>query len=326
MSTGFLPAFRIDSVNVRRSMLRGIGLLFAPCNSATARDAYAPLDVRRYSKMQAGNRISWGIGVFGACLLWACAQQALGQSTRGPRDFLDNNQSEDQYGHRYRSQVFDDDPYHVDHSVDDESPRGNYRARATRSARNSEERGSFSGAYPYAPRVREPREQEEQEPFRQPARRYRRPDGVVRNDYANAPVYRHYYGGVDRYDSPGYLDDAGRASAISNGYSRRGVEEFNSAYGGIRLNDVYPLQRNVDPRRYRGRFLNGNVSADNEDTSGADELEDFVRSELSVRPGANLRVSSTGTYTYRNYIDQGNQVHARFRQPIHKKWQFGRGP
>lgn len=271
----------------------------------------------------------WAFAVFGGCLLAACTSQARGQATRGPRDFLDSDQyGGDQYGHRYRERVFDDDPYHVDHSADDRDLERSERpttARSTaRSARNSSDSASYSSTYPYAPRVREPRVPEK-EPFRQPANRYRPYDGIVRNDYAHVPVYRHYYGGVDRYDSPGYLDDAGRASAISNGYSRRGVEQFTSAYGGVRLDDVYPLNRNIDPRRYRGRMLNGSPTADDE-VAGPNDVEDFVRSELSVRPGANLRVSSTGTYSYRNYIDQGNQVHARFRMPSHKKWQFGRGP
>ncbi|HVA50999.1 MAG TPA: hypothetical protein VNH11_31960 [Pirellulales bacterium] len=222
------------------------------------------------------------------------AASALGQADRGPSDFFDR----DQYGHRYRDQVFDDDR-------------------------------SYSEAYPYVPETRRrsgpPRE--EAPPPRARRRPRYRDDGVIRNDYAGAPVYRHYYGGVDRYDSPGYLDQAGRASALANGYSRRGVEEFHDGYGrGVRTNDVYPLQRDVDPRRYRGRDLNGSISADDVDSSGASDIEDFVRSELSVRPGANLRVSSTGTYTFRNYLDQGNQVHARFRQPIHKRWEYGRGP
>jgi hypothetical protein len=94
----------------------------------------------------------------------------------------------------------------------------------------------------------------------------------------------------------------------------------------VRANDVYPLLRDVNPQRYRGRMLNGPVSADDEDTSGADETEDFARSELAVRPGANLRVSSSGTYNFKNWLDQGNQVHARFRQPIHKRYEYEFGP
>lgn len=247
---------------------------------------------------------------------------ALGQVTRGPRDFV----SRDQYGNRYRDEVFDDRNSRDDYSTGDESTR-----RPARSGPyNRGDDGSYSDAYPSVSPRRHP---SDDRPRNDPvvagaprtASRYRRPidDGIVRNDYAGAPVRRHYYGGVDRYDSPDYLDDAGRASALSNGYSRRGVEEFQDAYGrGVRTNDVYPLARDVDPRRYRGRDLNGPMSGGGRGASGGGDIEDFVRSELSVRPGANLRVSSTGTYTYRNYIDQGNQVHARFRQPIHKRWEY----
>jgi hypothetical protein len=196
---------------------------------------------------------------------------------------------------------------------------------------------SFSGSYPYLPRTRAQREANEDAaqadapppPPSRPSSRYRRhaSGAVERNNYAGAPVRRHYYGGVDRYDSPGYLDDAGRASALSNGYSRRGVEQYRGFYGrGVRTNDVYPLERDVNPRRWRGRDLNGAVATDDEDTQGADELEDFVRQELSVRPGANLRVSSTGYYSYRNYLDHGNQVRARVRVPVHKRWAYSRGP
>jgi hypothetical protein len=266
--------------------------------------------------MSFGIKRCFGFGILGAWLVAMLSPAAPGQNVRGPRDYLDS----DSYGHHYRDQVFDDDPYHEDHSLDN-SRRGPAR-------QDAEDDKSFSQAYPYAPPTRARRAARapvEQRPFTRPANRYR--DNGVRNDYAGVPVQRHYYGGEDRYDAPGYLDDAGRASALSNGYSRRGVEEFTGGYGGgVRLDDVYPLKRDVNPRRYRGRMLNGEVSNDDEDFSGANEVEDFVRSELSVRPGANLRVSSTGTYSYRNYIDQGNQVHARFRQPIHKKWQFGRGP
>lgn len=259
-----------------------------------------------------------------------------GQTGRGASDFSDSDRDtgrnsdrygdRDQYGQRYRDRVFsrrytDDRDNHAADVA---------RNRARFSKYNSDDDASFSEAYPYVPRSRRSSEQEwRDEPPALPdprvTSRYRRPpnDGLVRNDYAGAPVYRHYYGGVDRYDSPGYLDSAGRASALANGYSRRGVEEFHDAYGrGVRTNDVYPLQRDVDPRRYRGRDLNGSVTADNEDTSGARDIEDFVRSELSVRPGANLRVSSTGTYTFRNYLDQGNQVHARFRLPVHRRWEY----
>jgi hypothetical protein len=262
------------------------------------------------------------------------ANPALAQVERGPRDFSkreqewdgDADSARDQYGRRYRDQVFSK------RFTDD---RDNYdddlaRRRARFSQYQADDDASFSEAYPYVPRSRRSTEQGWQdEPPARPAprvaSRYRRPpnDGLVRNDYAGAPVYRHYYGGVDRYDSPGYLDNAGRASALANGYSRRGVEEFQDAYGrGVRTNDVYPLQRDVDPQRYRGRDLNGSVVSGDEDTSGARDIEDFVRSELSVRPGANLRVSSTGTYTFKNYLDQGNQVHARFRQPVHRRWEY----
>ena len=220
------------------------------------------------------------------CVGWGAA--ARGQTTRGPSDFFDG----DQYGHRYRDQVFDQD------------------------------QGSFSESYPYVPQARS-RRQPVNEPTPPPRRTRPYRDDVVRNDYAGARVYRHYYGGMDRYDAPGYLDQAGRASALANGYSRRGVEEFPDGYGrGVRTDDVYPLNRDVNPRRYRGRMLNGSLSADDEDRYGGHDLEEFVRGEFTPRPGANLRVSSTGTYTMRNYIDYGNQVMARFRQPNHYRWEY----
>lgn len=212
------------------------------------------------------------------------------------------------------------------------------RYGSTRSARRaSDDDQSFSGAYPYLPETRAQREAEEDAdlagappppPERRSSRYRRHTSGAIeRNAYAGAPVRRHYYGGADRYDSPGYLDDAGRASSLANSYSQRGVEQYRGFYGrGIRTNDVYPLERNVNPRRWRGRDLNGAVTTDDEDTEGADEVEDFVRQELSIRPGANLRVSSTGYYSYRNYLDQGNQVRARVRVPVHKRWAYSRGP
>jgi hypothetical protein len=247
----------------------------------------------------------------------------MAQVDRGPRDYLDR----DQYGQRYRDRVFNQ-TYTNDRAAnriyddDERAPR--------RFSRYNPDDGSFSEVYPNPPRSRRmtdtaPRNERPALPDPRIVSRYRPPadDGIVRNDYAKAPVYRHYYGGVDRYDSPGYLDGAGRASALSNGYSSRGVEEFHDAYGrGVRTNDVYPLNRDVDPRRYRGRDLNGAMVGGGQGSSGPQDVEDFVRSELSVRPGANLRVSSTGTWTFRNYLDQGNQVHARFRQPVHRRWEY----
>jgi hypothetical protein len=246
------------------------------------------------------------------------------QVSRGPRHYL----TRDQYGTRYREQVFNQDfSDDRDRSYDDEDLAARRRSRFSRY--NPNEDTSFSEAYPYVPPSRRStnraRNERPAEPAPRVTSRYRPPpdDGIVRNDYAKAPVYRHYYGGVDRYDSPGYLDSAGRASALANGYSYRSVEEFQDSYGrGVRTNDVYPLQRDVNPQRYRGRDLNGSVTGGNGDSSGPQDVEEFVRSELSVRPGANLRVSSTGTYTFRNYLDQGNQVHARFRQPIHRRWEY----
>lgn len=223
------------------------------------------------------------------CALWGAT--ARGQTTRGPRDSLDR----DQYGHRYRGRVFDD-------TVSDDDR-------------------SFSGSYPNVPQARSRREEARVAPPTRRTSRYR--DDVVRNDYAGAPVYRRYHGGMDRYDAPGYLDQAGRASALANGYSRRGVHEFSDWYGrGVRTDDVYPLNRDVNPRRYRGRMLNGSLPPDDEDRLGGNDLEDFVRGEFTPRPGANLRVSSTGTYTMRNYIDYGNQVMSRFRQPNHYRWEY----
>lgn len=273
---------------------------------------------------------AWLPGAVGlaATALVTSLNPACAQSTRGPRDYFDRG--------NYRDHVFDgriyDDPY-----ADRAEAAAAGRARRSRSARYDSNDESFSDAYPNLPpaRSRGQREADEDNFDRRPrtpsrpATRYRRhsSDYIERNDYAGAPVRRHYYGGMDRYDSPGYLDDAGRASALANGYSFRGVEQYSDGYGrGVRTNDVYPLLRNVNPRRWRGRDLNGSVAADDEDTSGAEETEDIIRKELSVRPGANLRVSSSGTYTFRNYLDQGNQVHARFRLPVHKRWEYGLGP
>lgn len=275
--------------------------------------------------MSFGTQRSLAICSFGLVVLLSPA--AFAQETRGPRDYL----SGDRYGHPYRDTVFGDDPYHEDRSlrqqpVDEPTTRSDRRDAGSADT-SFADRSSYSDVYPYSPRgQKEPparRRPVTDEPFTRPTSRYR--DGVIRNDYAGAPVRRHYYGGVDRYDSPGYLDDAGRASALSNGYATRGVAEFSGGmYRGVRTNDVYPLKRDVNPRRYRGRFLNGEVTNDDQDTSGANELEDFVRSELSVRPGANLRVSSTGTWTFRNYLDSGNQVHARYRSPVHRAGGYGR--
>jgi hypothetical protein len=281
--------------------------------------------------MSTENRSGWAIagGLFVVTLTALPAAPAQAQGGRGPRDYSDRGDydtDQDQYGRRYRDEVFSRRFTNDRDNYDEDVTRRRARFRGY----NPDDDASFSEAYPYVPRGRRSAEQEWQdEPPARPAppmtSRYRRrpDDGVVRNDYAGAPVYRHYYGGIDRYDSPGYLDSAGRASALANGYSRRGVEEYQDSFGrGVRTNDVYPLLRDVDPQRYRGRDLNGSVVGNDEDTSGARDIEDFVRSELSVRPGANLRVSSTGTYTFRNYLDQGNQVHARFRQPIHRRWEY----
>ncbi|HWB11114.1 MAG TPA: hypothetical protein VG826_17935 [Pirellulales bacterium] len=282
-----------------------------------------------------GNRSCWTTagGLVAVTFTALAAWPAEAQVSRGPRDFSDGadidrtrDGDRDRYGRQYRDQVFS--RRFVDDRENREKDVARRRARFDRD--NSDHDASFSEAYPYVPRSRRSSDQEWRDespalPDPRVTSRYRRPpdDGLVRNDYAGAPVYRHYYGGEDRYDSPDYLDSAGRASALANGYSRRGVEEFHDWYGrGVRTNDVYPLQRNVDPRRYRGRDLNGSVTADDEDSAGARDLEGFVRSELSVRPGANLRVSSTGTYTFKNYLDQGNQVHARFRQPVHRRWEY----
>lgn len=272
-----------------------------------------------------------------ALLLTAGSTQSSAQTYR---DDADDNE------YRSRSDAYYGDlPNHADayrHGTSRGDGRearygsGRQSARPARRTRDDDSQ-SFSGAYPYLPRSRAQREAEQDEdlagapppPPERPSSRYRRhSSGVVeRNSYAGAPVRRHYYGGSDRYDSPGYLDDAGRASALANGYSQRGVEQYRGFYGrGIRTNDVYPLQRNVNPRRWRGRDLNGAVATDDEDTQGADEVEDFVRQELSTRPGANLRVSSSGYYSYRNYLDQGHQVGARVRVPVHKRWAYSRGP
>ncbi|HJT35200.1 MAG TPA: hypothetical protein VJ783_24460 [Pirellulales bacterium] len=294
-------------------------------------------------------QICFGLAVWGAVAIALPPSSAQAQPPRGPRDYFDRGDySPGDYDRSdARDQVFDGRVY--EDSYADRDDEDAYR-RSRRYDSNDE---SFSESYPNLPparsRAQPPSRSRAQATSRsraqleadednygrrartpsRPASRYRRysSDYVERNAYAGAPVRRHYYGGYDRYDSPGYLDDAGRAASLANGYSQRGVEQYRDMYGrGVRTNDVYPLQRNVNPRRWRGRDLNGSVAADDEDTSGADEVEDLIRKEMSVRPGANLRVSSSGTYTMRNYVDTGNQVHARFRLPVHKRWAYGRGP
>lgn len=141
--------------------------------------------------------------------------------------------------------------------------------------------------------------------------------------YADYPLGRSSRGGEDRGDAPGYLTHAGRDSSLANGYRVRGVQEFSDARGqGVRLDDVYPLDPSVNPRRYRGHFdsetYGRGYTTEDEDR----DLQAFIRREMMVRPGANLRVSSTGTYDFRHYIDHGNQVNARFRQPAHRRWQY----
>lgn len=141
--------------------------------------------------------------------------------------------------------------------------------------------------------------------------------------HAAPPLGRSSRGGKDRPDAPGYLNHAGRDSSLANGYSTRGVEEFTDARGqGVRLDDLYPLDPSVNPRRYRGHYDWRTYGVGYTDEDEDRDIEALVRRELLVRPGANLRVSSTGTYTLRNYIDYGNQVMARFRLPVHKRWQY----
>lgn len=141
--------------------------------------------------------------------------------------------------------------------------------------------------------------------------------------YADLPLGRSSRGGQDRADAPGYLTHAGRDSSLSNGYRVRGVQEFNDARGqGVRLDDVYPLDTSVDPRRYRGHFDSETYGRGYTDEDDNRDIEAFVRREMMVRPGANLRVSSTGTYDFYHYIQHGNIVNARFRQPAHRRWQY----
>ena len=140
--------------------------------------------------------------------------------------------------------------------------------------------------------------------------------------YGRFPIGRSVRGGEDRPDAPGYTSHAGRDSALTNGYYRRGVAEFTGGRGqGVRLDDLYPLDPSVNPRAYRGHYdyrtYNDQMSQAEDDR----DTEAFIRREMMVRPGANLRVSSTGTYTFRNYVDYGNQVLSRFRLPVHRRYQ-----
>ena len=141
--------------------------------------------------------------------------------------------------------------------------------------------------------------------------------------YAEFPLGRSGRGGEDRADAPGYLTHSGRDSSLANGYRVRGVQEFNDARGqGVRLDDVYPLDTSVDPRRYRGHFDSDTYGRGYSDEDDNRDVEAFIRREMMVRPGANLRVSSTGTYDFYHYIQHGNIVNARFRQPAHRRWQY----
>lgn len=145
---------------------------------------------------------------------------------------------------------------------------------------------------------------------------------VAAPPYERFPVARFVRGGEYRPEAPGYTSHGGRDGSLTNGYYTRGVAEFTGGRGeGVRLDDLYPLDPNVNPRAYRGRYdyrrYNDRMSQADEDR----DIEAFIRREMLVRPGANLRVSSTGTYTFRNYVDYGNQVLSRFRLPVHRRYQ-----
>lgn len=140
--------------------------------------------------------------------------------------------------------------------------------------------------------------------------------------YTRFPIGRSIRGGEDRPDAPGYLTNAGLDSSLANGYRRRGVQEFSDGRGqGVRLDDVYPLDPSVNPRGYRGHYDFRTYHPRSQEDDDRD-IETLMRRELLVRPGANLRVSSTGTYTFRNYVDYGKQVRARFRLPVHRRYQY----
>ena len=140
--------------------------------------------------------------------------------------------------------------------------------------------------------------------------------------FARFPIRRTVRGGEDRPDAPGYTGHAGRDSALTNGYYRRGVAEFTGGRGqGVRLDDLYPLDPSVNPRAYRGHYDYRTYNAQMSQAENDRDTEAFIRREMMVRPGANLRVSSTGTYTFRNYVDYGNQVLSRFRLPVHRRYQ-----
>lgn len=137
------------------------------------------------------------------------------------------------------------------------------------------------------------------------------------------PLFAFRRGGEDRPEAPDYLNHGGRDAALANGYRTRGVQEFSDSRGqGVRLDDLYPLDPSVNPRAYRGHYDYRTYDDGRSQAEDDRDTEAFIRRELLVRPGANLRVSSTGTYTFRNYIEHGAQVRDRFRLPVHQRYQY----
>jgi len=266
----------------------------------------------------------WAASISASCLLFCGGATAKAQN-RGPRDFLD-----DDVPPAYRAEQLD-------------------RAREITNLSEARARGEDVGRYKPPKRVVKPIAPEpvrdyadihdsryyydaqqspradDQRPLRAPTSGHFDERIGAYDDagsYARFPLGRSIRGGEDRDDAPGYLTHWGKDSGLANGYRTRGVQEFSDGYGqGVRSDDLYPLDPTVNPRAYRGHYdyqtyRNVNDEDDDRDT------ETLIRRELMVRPGANLRVSSTGTYNFRNYVDYGSQVRDRFRMPAHKRYQY----
>jgi len=271
------------------------------------------------------------------CISLVTADAANAQN-RGPRDYLDDGDDQT-YTNRYGRDAY------RDQRARDIADLSRARARGEEVARYRDDRRDDDRGYrePVGPPRATPQYADvydsryHRDAAEAPSADDQRPLRSVRSghydpriddyddfgSYADVPLGRSSRGEQDRADAPGYLNHAGREAALANGYRTRGVQEFNDGRGqGVRLDDVYPLDPSVNPRRYRGHFDAESYGRGRSDADDDRDIETFIRREMSVRPGANLRVSSTGTYTFRNYIDHGNQVNARYRQPAHRRYQY----
>ncbi|HEV7225039.1 MAG TPA: hypothetical protein VGN42_20205 [Pirellulales bacterium] len=279
-----------------------------------------------------------GTALTAACVSIATAGPANAQ-TRGPRDYL-NDDDDQAYARRYPGDYRAGRNAYRTERARDITDLSRARARGEEVDLYRDDRGyrGAVGPRPAAPEyadvydsryhrdAAEAPSADDQRPLRSARSGHYDPridDYDDFGSYSGAPLGRSSRGEQDRADAPGYLNHAGREASLANGYRTRGVQEFNDGRGqGVRLDDVYPLDPSVNPRRYRGHFDAESYDRSRSDADDDRDIETFIRREMSVRPGANLRVSSTGTYTFRNYIDHGNQVNARYRQPAHRRYQY----